>query len=244
MIRLKRGLSRWLASTNHKDIGTLYFIFGLFSGFVGRIFRLLIRTELRIPGPTFLSERAYNVIITAHGLIIIFFFLCTIIIFNLYLNNLNFLNIFKNFNILIIFPFLIFVSTAGWMYFFDLYLLIIDTGFGGGPSGRGGGSQFNFNNPTQPPKGDPSRVRGLLKDEKMKENLSELKENLDKENKERENKENINRRDTSKLLRRERKEDTISSSSSSSSDKRRKHGSQERLLKDKTNKKKWKCNIA
>merc|ERR1712226_578410 len=74
MIRLKRGLLRWLASTNHKDIGTLYFIFGLFSGFVGRIFRLLIRTELRIPGPTFLSERAYNVIITAHGLIIIFFF--------------------------------------------------------------------------------------------------------------------------------------------------------------------------
>lgn len=122
------------------------------------------------------------------------------------------------------------------MYIFDLYLLIIDRGFGGGPSGRGGGSQFNFNNPTQPPKGDPSRVRGLLKDEKMKETLSELKENLDKENKERENKENITR-DTSKLLRRERKEDTISSSSSSS-DKRRKRGSQERLLKDKTNKKK------
>merc|ERR1712226_485623 len=62
MIRLKRGLLRWLASTNHKDIGTLYFIFGLSSGFVGRIFRLLIRTELRIPGPTFLSERAYNFI--------------------------------------------------------------------------------------------------------------------------------------------------------------------------------------
>merc|ERR1712226_239639 len=80
MIRLKRGLLRWLASTNHKDIGTLYFIFGLFSGFVGRIFRLLIRTELRIPGPTFLSERAYNVIITAHGLIIIFFFVMPILI--------------------------------------------------------------------------------------------------------------------------------------------------------------------
>ena len=79
MIRLKRGLLRWLASTNHKDIGTLYFIFGLFSGFVGRIFRLLIRTELRMPGPTFLSERAYNVIITAHGLIIIFFFVMPIL---------------------------------------------------------------------------------------------------------------------------------------------------------------------
>jgi len=119
------------------------------------------------------------------------------------------------------------------MYILDLYLLIIDRGFRGGPSGRGGGSQFNFNNPTQPPKGNPSGGRGLLKDEKMKETLSELKENLDKENKERENKENINR--DSKVLRRERKEDTISSSSSS--DQSRKHGSQERLLKDKTNKK-------
>lgn len=111
----KKTFFRWLASTtNLKDVTTIYLIFGLFSGFVGRIFRLLIRTELRIPGPTFLSERAYNVIITAHGLIIIFFFLCTIIILlNLYLNNLNFLNIFNNLNILIIFPFLIFVSTAG-----------------------------------------------------------------------------------------------------------------------------------
>jgi len=110
----KKTFFRWLASTtNLKDVTTIYLIFGLFSGFVGRIFRLLIRTELRIPGPTFLSERAYNVIITAHGLIIIFFFLCTIIILNLYLNNLNFLNIFNNFNVLIIFPFLIFVSTIG-----------------------------------------------------------------------------------------------------------------------------------
>ena len=111
---------------------------------------------------------------------------------------------------------------------------MIDRGFRGGPSGRGRGSQFNFNNPNQPPKGDPSGAKGLLKDEKMKEKLSELKENLDKENKGRENKENINR--DSKVLRRERKEDTISSSSSS--DRSRKHGSQERLLKDKTNKKK------
>merc|ERR1711894_435943 len=42
MIRLKRGLLRWLASTNHKEIGTFEFIFGLFSGFVGILFRIII----------------------------------------------------------------------------------------------------------------------------------------------------------------------------------------------------------
>ena len=75
-----KAFFRWLASTtNLKDARTHYFIFGLFSGFVGRIFRLLIRTELRIPGPTFLSERAYNIIIPAHGLIIIFFFVIPVL---------------------------------------------------------------------------------------------------------------------------------------------------------------------
>ena len=68
------GLIRWIASTNHKDIGTLYFLFGIFRGFLGGLLRLVIRTELRSPGPTFISESAYNVVITAHGLIIIFFF--------------------------------------------------------------------------------------------------------------------------------------------------------------------------
>lgn len=74
-----QGIFRWIASTNHKDIGTLYFIFGIRSGIIGGIIRLFIRTELRIPGPVFLSERSYNVIITAHGLIIIFFFVIPIL---------------------------------------------------------------------------------------------------------------------------------------------------------------------
>lgn len=75
-----KGLFRWLASTNHKDIGTLYFIFGITSGLIGGLLRVFIRRELRIPGPSFLSERAYNVVITAHGLIIIFFFVIPILI--------------------------------------------------------------------------------------------------------------------------------------------------------------------
>ena len=82
MIMLNKtiGLIRWIASTNHKDIGTLYFLFGIFRGFLGGLLRLVIRTELRSPGPTFISERAYNVVITAHGLIIIFFFVMPVLI--------------------------------------------------------------------------------------------------------------------------------------------------------------------
>ena len=52
----------------------MYFIFGIIAGIVGGIMRVLIRTELREMGPSIISENSYNVLITAHGLIIIFFF--------------------------------------------------------------------------------------------------------------------------------------------------------------------------
>jgi len=51
----------------------MYFIFGIIAGIVGGIMRVLIRTELREMGPSIISENSYNVLITAHGLIIIFF---------------------------------------------------------------------------------------------------------------------------------------------------------------------------
>ena len=45
-----KGLSRWLFSTNHKDIGTLYLIFALIMLFLGGASAMVIRSELFLPG--------------------------------------------------------------------------------------------------------------------------------------------------------------------------------------------------
>ena len=68
------GWSRYVYSTNHKDIGTMYFVFAMCAGLVGGILSVAIRAELQEPGlQIFTNTHTYNVFVTSHGLIMIFF---------------------------------------------------------------------------------------------------------------------------------------------------------------------------
>jgi cytochrome c oxidase subunit 1 len=80
--------ARWFMSTNHKDIGTLYLIFSIFAGIIGGAISGLMRWELAEPGIQVLGQishwlngnmdmdqalHTWNVMVTAHGLIMVFF---------------------------------------------------------------------------------------------------------------------------------------------------------------------------
>nr|YP_009318493.1 cytochrome c oxidase subunit I [Pycnophyes kielensis]APA17400.1 cytochrome c oxidase subunit 1 [Pycnophyes kielensis] len=71
---------RWMMSTNHKDIGSLYFFLGVWSGMVGTAYSVIIRLELMHPGSWGGDAHFFNKVITAHALIMIFFLVMPVLI--------------------------------------------------------------------------------------------------------------------------------------------------------------------
>ena len=68
------GWRRWLYSTSHKDIGTMYLTIAVIGGVVGGAMSLIIRLELTAPGIQYITDfQFYNVLVTAHGFIMVFF---------------------------------------------------------------------------------------------------------------------------------------------------------------------------
>ncbi|MGY9106725.1 MAG: cbb3-type cytochrome c oxidase subunit I, partial [Alphaproteobacteria bacterium] len=69
-----KGWRRYVYSTNHKDIGMMYLVFAVVAGLIGAFLSVMMRAELMEPGmQIFGNTHSYNVFVTSHGLIMVFF---------------------------------------------------------------------------------------------------------------------------------------------------------------------------
>jgi len=73
-------VSGWRKTTSHKEIGTLYLVFGAWCGLVGASLRGLIRLELSVVGQVLGLDQLYNRIVTSHALTMIFFMVMPVMI--------------------------------------------------------------------------------------------------------------------------------------------------------------------
>nr|AKE49639.1 cytochrome c oxidase subunit I [Liposcelis nr. bostrychophila AZ] len=73
------AINRWFMSTNHKDIGTLYFVFGIWAGLVGLSMSMIMRVELSFNNEL-TSPSVFNSFATSHAFLMIFFFIMPILI--------------------------------------------------------------------------------------------------------------------------------------------------------------------
>ena len=72
--RRSRGWRRFLGSTNHEDIGTMYLVFAILAGLVGFYLSIMMRAELMQPGLQIFSDpHTFDVFVTGHGLIMVLF---------------------------------------------------------------------------------------------------------------------------------------------------------------------------